>query len=440
MTTPDMPLPDGALPAPRRLDVPTLEHLLRTYHAAEGFCRRILALEIAGVLAFIAWLVLHGPASIPWPAWVAAGIGGLGVFRFIPRSYFLNKKRLSEIRPDAQLGVHTRDSLLKLSDRVFTRLGLPPSAAPVFLIREKDVNAHAIRCELWPGVRAFNGVFLNRGLLHLLDEDELACVVGHELGHVFPYAPLLSRTYLVHALFAAAISVTVTTFFPNSGVAVMVPLATLWLIDRMVALPHLRHSRGIEFLCDDYGVRAGGLLPALSGEMKLGAENETRQGLLLRALEARSQGVQVALKELFEAYETAVPFGRADPSAFEREFGRVLDRKRSASGSISLGGFLESLSGGESEDAVASVAETMAHLRAIQSLPTLQIDRQAYLHGASAWTHLQAGELIRAIRFDPHRVLFRLAEEWDDRGSTHPSPSRRMLFLHDQHTEDRCLP
>ena len=100
---------------------------------------------------------------------------------------------------------------------VFARLGITPGAAPVFIIRAKDVIAWRCAASFGRAVHLFNGVFLNRSILHLLDEPELASVIGHELGHVFPHAPLLSRCYLLHAIFAGLVSFSLASLFESAG-------------------------------------------------------------------------------------------------------------------------------------------------------------------------------------------------------------------------------
>ena len=432
-----MPLPDGhagaeELEQPRRIDVPQREKLLQEYVRTEGLCRFVLGIELVATLALLGWLVLRGPEHPGALAWGAGALGFLGVFRFIPFRVFLNKKRLEDIRPDARFGEHTRDTLVTLCREVFARLGLPPNAAPIYLIREKDVNAHAVRRELWPGMRLFNGVFLNRGLIHLFDEPELACVIGHELGHVYPFAPLLSRSFLAHALLSGTASLCLLSAFPVPALAVGMPFMMWLLVDWLVAMPHRRLSRGIEFLCDDFGARAGGLLPAMSGEFKLAAENETRQDLMRRVLEAKKEGSRVPLSDLMEAYETAVPFGKADPAGFEREFGKEVAARRRRSAGVSLSGFLDFLGGGESTETRKAVGEELVKLRLIGGLPAVAVDRARYLRGSREWSEADAARLVTTIREQSKRVLFRALEELDDRGSTHPSASRRLLFLWEQ--------
>ncbi len=417
-----------SMPA-RRLTTPDRETMLAHYARTEAACKVVLAVETLVVLALAGWLIQRGsfPGG-PWP-WIALALGSLGVFRWFVHHAFLSKKRIEHIRPDAQFGVHTRDSLVNLAGTVFDRLGLRRDAAPVFLTRAKDVNAHAIRCELWPGLHLFNGVFLNRSIIHLLDEAELASVIGHELGHVFPYSPLLSRCYVIHSAFAGVVSLAAVAAFPEPGVAFFVPMALLWVLDWVIAYPHIRLSRAMEFLCDDHGARAAGLLPALSSEVKIAVEQETRQRLLLTVLKARKAGGGLNLHDLSEAYENAVPFGKADPAQFEREFQKLTAEQRGNSREVSLGGFLSHLGGGDGEQAEDWAGEQIEQLRKLDELPLLSLDREAYVRGSAAWTLDGAARLAERIEAEPMNLLVRLENELADHEVTHPGASRRILFL-----------
>jgi Zn-dependent protease with chaperone function len=409
----------AALPWRRRLDTPTRVSLLQHYRRAESLAVILLIIEaVAGVLA-LAWLVFRAPRPLgQWP-WIAASVGGLGVFRWFLHHVFLNKKRLDQIRSDAQFGVHNRETLLALTRHVFARLGVPRSAAPVFLTRDKDINARALRCELWPGLRLFNGVFLNRSVIHLLDEAELASVIGHELGHVYPYAPLVSRMYALHAVVAALVSAAIASVFPVPGVAFLAPLAVLWVLDLIIALPHHRLSRGIEFLCDDYGAQAAGLLPALSAEVKIAIESETRQTLFHQTLAAKAGGIHLSLTQLVEAYDAAIPFGKADPATFAQELKQVAREQVRQDRGLSAGGFARYLGRGDEAQTQDWIEEHLALSRALAAL----------LQGSAHWTTERAAVLLETIAANPDRVFARLPDEVDDRALTHPAVSRRLLFL-----------
>jgi Zn-dependent protease with chaperone function len=414
----------------RRLETPTREQLFAKYEKVEAFSKAILAAECIVALLTLVWIVWKkGDAFTSWMPWAAFTLGGLGVFRWFLHHIFLNKKRLEDIRLDAKFGDHNRDSLLRLAEDVFARLGLNRKAAPVFLTRAKDVNAQAVRCELWPGLHLFNGVFLNRSIIHLLDERELATVIGHELGHVFPYSPLLSRCYIVHSLFAGITAFAVAAAFPHVGVVFMAPLVILWVLDRLIIYPHMCLSRGIEFLCDDYGAQAAGLLPALSSEFKIAAEQETREQLLTRLLQARKDGAKCGLQDLVEAYDEAIPFGKADPAMFEKEFQKATAQRANSKTGVSIGGFLEHLQGDGSDGDSEVLNEELKKLELLNKLPVIDLDRSAYLQGSNRWSTLGAERLANAITTHPDKLLVRSLTEIDDRASTHPNASRRILFL-----------
>lgn len=421
--------PSPAAASSRRLETPGRDTLLGHYAATEKICVVVLAIEVLVGLAVLAWILALAPRPFGSLPWIGAVIGSIGLFRGIMDHVFLSKKRLDEIRPDARFGVHTRDSLLRLADAVFARLDLPRQAAPVYLTRAKDVNAQAVRFELWPGLHVFNGVFLNRSILHLLGPGELASVIGHELGHVFPYAPLLSRCYLIHACFAGILSFAIVAVFKFPTVALLAPLAVFWLLNWVLVFPHWRLSRAIEFLCDDFGARASGLLAAVKSQLKIAVEGETRQTLMLHMLETRRGGVDWSLSDMVEAYEKAIPFGKADPKEFQDEVQKLATQEREDSRGISLGGFLGFLQGGDSDAAQEHEQEIFDKLKELQDRSVIPLDRMALLREAPPWTLETVQHVAQTIEQSSDQLLVRLEDECHDQHSTHPSTSRRILYL-----------
>jgi Zn-dependent protease with chaperone function len=418
----------------RDLATDSLDVLERRFKEVEGASRWILILEALAAAFFLIRIVTTGVRVETIEVWLL-GIAALVIlFRGFLPLVFMKRKRLDELRPDVHFGIHTRDSLVALAERVFRRSGLAKNAAPVYLIREKELNAQASRAEFLPGLRFRNEVYLNRSIVHLLDEAELESVVGHELGHVFPYAPMLSRFYLLHAFFTVTATLWLANILAPWGMFWIAPFAAAWGLAYLIGYPWRRMKVGIELLCDAHGARVAGLFGAMSTEVKMQAENEVRSELLALTLESRlKHGGNVPLQRLVETYQEALPFGRSDPLATRAELERQFEKQQRDKSGPSLAGFLAFIGfgGGLDEGVVddASVEQSLRLLRALRELPVVEIDRAKYLNGSGHWSLESARDLVETIEGQPERLLFRVADELPGAESTHPNASRRVLFL-----------
>ncbi|MFT5731908.1 MAG: Zn-dependent protease with chaperone function [Planctomycetota bacterium] len=415
------------LSKPRRLATPTRDDLLREFKKHEAQSSLRIALEIAiGVVGFSWWFVKSGSTASSisgWKAGVLFSIGFLGVFEFLVTQHLSNRKALEDIRPDAKFGPHTRESLLAAVERVQERLGFGRQRLRVYLAREKDVNAFAMRFELLPGWNLLNSVQLNRSIVHLLDEKELESVVGHELGHLFAYSPIASRCMLIHGVLSGVLSLVIAQLLHGSDIYIFAPLAAI-LIARWFAFSSgTSQSRLIEFLCDDMGARAAGLTPAITAEIKLGIEHEARSALLMQVLEAKLQSDATPIADLMQEYENAMPFGGVQSEQAREQMLRGLQARMKQSDESSIMGFLKFAWKGDETDQ-GELEEELARMRAIRGVAKLPFEPARLLSDPS-----QMEKAIGLMEALPDHVLFHLPAEVSDVGSTHPNVSRRILYL-----------
>ncbi|MBL9116865.1 MAG: M48 family metalloprotease [Verrucomicrobiaceae bacterium] len=420
-----------SLPSPngRRLTTPDYGSLIAKFGEMERQSRLILGFEvIATFIALAVWISRSGGVDWPIQAW-AACIGFFGMFWPFVYSLAESKKAIQHLRTDISFGTHTRDSLVALVQRVCRRLQVDGKQTHVYLTREKETNAYALRSELLPGFRMLNSVRLNRGIVHLLDEHELETVVAHELGHVWFYSPLLTRCYLIHALAASALSLAAVSFTAvDFGFAPFYPFMALWAVNRIPVFPWIRMGRGIEFLCDDVGARGGGWLAAMSSELKLGKENEARNQLMLEVLQAKQKGHNATLSHLMEVYERALPFGSSGDSGVQKQLRHLLDSSHRENAGFSLRGFYAYIAGG-SDNPEEGLNDTIKVLQMQAALPAIPLDWSVVPTSSLQWSERLAENLIQSIEAMPDHVLIRTAHEVDDSGSTHPNVSRRVLYL-----------
>ncbi|QDV05123.1 Protease HtpX [Planctomycetes bacterium Poly30] len=416
-----------SLSTPRRLLTPTRESLLRDFRAHEFRSLLRLAVEVVIIAAGLSWWYLQaqspdGPVR-GWKAGALFAVGFLGLFDFVVTQFLSNRKALEDLRPDARFGPHTRDSLLAAVQRVQARLGLGQQRLRVYLAREKDVNASAMRCELLPGWHLLNSVQLNRSIVHLLDEKELESVIGHELGHLFPYAPILRRCMLVHGALAGVLSLVIAQWLYPADFYVFAPLVAI-LIGRWFAFSTTGvESRLVEFLCDDFGARAAGLTPALTAEIKLGAEHEARSTLLMRVLEAKLQSGSTPIADLMKEYENAMPFGGVQSEEARAQMERGIQARIKQNDETSLMGFFKFAWQGDQTDHT-ELEQELARMRAVREVAKVPLDPARVLGEPRLM-----GEMMELLEAYPDRLLFHIPEEISDRGSSHPNVSRRLLYL-----------
>ena len=275
---------------------------------------------------------------------------------------------------------------------------------------------------LLPGLHGIHDVTLNRSILHLLDEDELKFVIGHELGHVFLHAPITTRCLLVHALFAGALSLVIGLLFAGSDWMIMAPVVSLavtrWLAFRTTAA----HAQRIEFLCDACGASVAGCLPAMTATIKMAFEAEARAQLLCRVMEAKLADDDIPMARLLAAYEASLPFGSVVPAETHALLGERVRRLRDNGRHLSFGGFVRSLSGDATDlDELRDAVKELRRAAAVARVPVAAAEIVADPRRLS--------ECVAAIEDHPERVLVGTEDEIDDSSQSHPSPSRRLLFL-----------
>lgn len=419
-----MALPSSDVNAPH---VPERDELLKRLDqynagATTGMAFRWILLFVAAVMTPWAW-ILQTPIFAGVFLLVLLGRYAHNLLPIIARK----RKRVRDLRPETTLGVHDRESLLGLVRSVEQQLEIPADRYPVYLVRDKSLNAAAVSLGLDSLFGRVDGVYLHRQTLHVLGPAELAFVIGHELGHCHRYYLQATRWEALNLLVAAVAGFALLPMAAQYGWAGIVGLGLLAAGGLgFVRFTSLHAMRTIEHLCDDYGAQAAGVVNAVNAMLKIGAESEGAARVTRFCIEMGRQRSDLDPLELMEEYERTVPFGKLDKSEADRVLAQSVQKVQQRNGKISLKGFLEYLSDEEVDE---GFVDEMAGLwKRLDNTPTIDWAKPLRESGAEKLTAEQIDQVVAALEANPKALLSRAPEELIP-NSRHPPTRPRVLYL-----------
>jgi Zn-dependent protease with chaperone function len=378
-----------------------------------------------GALLLTDWAAL---AERPLIAFLAVGVAVGGALSGVVMLAGRNKRWIEDLAPDRQLGNFRRDELVELVAEVHGRLGIRRHT-PTALTGDKDLNASIMLLGLGGWFPKLEAIYLHRPMLHVLSRDELATVIGHELGHYHRYKVAFARSTALQLATMAAVSLALVSWLSFDGLELMAVAGVASAERLIVGFLGAGHQRNIEFLCDEAGAEVGGAVAHVNVELKLALEAETTRELQ-RLLITEGHGLPVS--RLLALYEEALPFSRPDPDELARLLRERLtaERRLRQDGSISLGGFARYLYGLVTDETAVKADDPA--LRAALDLPDVPLlpwDRDTF-RNQGGFDEAQIDALVSLMLAHPELPLAKLPEEVDPRvATTHPPVSQRILYI-----------
>jgi Zn-dependent protease with chaperone function len=408
-----------------RLAAPERAALLARFAAECRFERGVILAEAA----LLATLLLFGidleaalasPLEALFVVFIACGETVLGL------AYFATQKKLrADAIPDGvRIGRYDRESLAAVIERVKTLLTPEDRRIPVFLTRDKSANAAAIQVGPAVIINPLNGVYLNRTMLHLLEPEGLAAIVGHEFAHATRYRQPWDRAMVLHQATAAAACLAVYRLL---GFETTLGYFAVFLVSSGMSFVRgyvrARSSRVIEYLCDDFGAGVAGVVPAMAALYETAARVEAQSRLQLLAIEAKLSGVPLSTRKILEVYEEVLPFDTIDPDLVRQQLEQRI-AERVGKGGVSLRGFLEYLREPDDRNQLEELRALATRMRVAFAMPTIA-GRIAIRHDSP---DEEVETLVSLVENHPESFLFHLPDE-DTDSATHPAFRRRLVYL-----------
>lgn len=402
--------------------MPSRAELKRRVANANRWARVLIVAEFAAIF-FLAFSVIDWKLVFTEPtnSLLILGVVALPTLVSFGRIIAQKKLSVSDASPDRRVGAYSVGELQKLTRDAERRLGVRPGSTRVFVTREKDLNASAIRLGLGRVFPTLNAIYLNRPALHVLHVEELTSVIAHEIAHNECHYLIWDRYLVAHITFQILASLFLRQLVDErESLELLGPLLLGGVYEFFSSRYHRRFSQTLEYLCDDAGAIVVGVDAAISGEIKIARRSEAHSKVLLHALRRKlDDDVGVSVKEALEELEAAIPFEHIDHEAVKRELDTRLSAIERERGVFSLKGFLVFIGVLESWDARNELREELRALEAIHQMPTIE------------WSpdFKDTQKLVDAIMGAPSTPLFRCRGDIVAEDATHPSPRQRILYL-----------
>ncbi len=343
------------------------------------------------------------------------------------------KKRIEELSESSRFGIFDKHLLRRTTQDVLDKLGIQKEHVNVFITADKDLNAFAVNVGLSRFFPQFRGIYLNRQTLHMLSPDELRSWIGHELGHLFPYAIRADQSIGLRLIVGSLLPLLIFQWVGfRNGLGFMIVFAVCGAFLAATSWTRSRLSQVVEYLCDEVGCFAAGANAAVTDLVRASRESLAKFNLLMYVKQLAAEGKIASEQDALRVYEEALGYGATDIEGTQKQIHDLVRQRRQRNGGLSLRGLIDFIWNDPSADSpAAEVREELKQMHKIlQRLPTVDWFSEIDWDGKSIMRDDQLDDLVEALIRSPDRLLVPLIEEAQaDEDLTHPSFRNRIIYL-----------
>lgn len=403
--------------------IPDRQQLIARLESANRSAGVWIALQLAGIVCLalvVDWQQVLAYPEIPI---VALGLVLAPQLTSILMQMARKKKDIRDLRETTRFGQYDKHLLEQIFADTLHRLKLPDERLPVYIVNDKLLNASAIRLGLAGFFRSLNGIYLNRQILYKLSPPEVQDIMGHELGHYYRHYLTIDRFRIITTVLGTLIGVYAGQLVGfQSYVCALAVAVSIGVCFWISGIPWAKHSKTIEFLCDDLGAQVNGIEHSVNGLMKIGAESEMLMSVQAQVLARRKMGADLSISDIAQAVENSIPYGQATDEGLVKAIEQEL-RTAEANNGASLRGLFEYLWNGDDDDEEEINELAMTAIR-FQKIPRL--DWESLLPSDTIEFDIKSIErLVEMIEANPKLSLVRAKTT----GGVHPTLKQRVLYL-----------